>query len=96
MAAICKKFPNMMPKRTGKNTNVLGSLTFATSPQQLAYLQNYAKFIAEHPDIDVMYGTTKNEAFHAQLKSYFRNVMIQTRRNAKAVCQIATLAKLIG
>ena len=43
-----------------------------------------------------MYGTTRNEAFHRQLKSYFRNVMRQTRRNAQVVCEIATLGKAIA
>ena len=43
-----------------------------------------------------MYGTTQNEAFHAQLKSYSRNVMIQTRRNLQVVCNIVKLGKLLG
>ena len=42
-----------------------------------------------------MYGTTNAEAFHSQLKPFFRNVMIQTRRNATVVCMVATLAKLV-
>ena len=97
IAAICKKFPEMLGRKTGRTkTIVLGSLMHATSPSQLPYLQNYAKFIAAHPDIEVMYGTTQNEAFHQKLKGFFRNVMIQTRRNAKAICQVTTLAKLIG
>ena len=43
-----------------------------------------------------MYGTTRNEAFHQQLKSYFRNVMLQTRRHAKVVFKVATLGKVLA
>jgi hypothetical protein len=96
VAAICKTFPRMMRRKVEKKTTVLSSLEHATTPNQLGYLRNTTKIICSHPGIDVMYGTTQNEAFHAQLKSHFRNVMIQTRRHAKAVCQIVTLAKLIA
>ena len=96
VAAICKMFPHMMERKTDGQTTVFASLAYATTPNQLGYLMNFAKFVARHTDMEVMYGTTRNEAFHSQLKSYFRNIMIQSRRNAKVVCQIATMGKLIG
>ena len=44
----------------------------------------------------MMYGTTRNEAFHNQLKAFFRNVMHQTGRNAGNVCRVVTLSKLLA
>ena len=75
-----KRFPLMMERKVEGHTTILASLTHATSPNQLAYLQNFGLFVAKHPHIDVMYGTTRNEAFHKQLLSFFRNVMFQTSR----------------
>ena len=95
-AAICKKLPHMMNRKTDGTTTIFTCLEFATTANQLGYLMNFAKFVALHPHIQVMYGTTQNEAFNTQLKSYFRNVMVQTCRNAKVVCQIATMGKLTG
>ena len=42
------------------------------------------------------YGTTQNEAFHLQLKSFFRNITQQSGRNAQVVAGVATLAKLVA
>ena len=43
-----------------------------------------------------MYGTTHNEAFHSQLKPFYRNIMIETARDARTVSAVATTAKLIA
>ena len=86
----------MMQRIIDGKTTVLASLVHATSPGQLGYLQNFAQFVSSHPDLDVMYGTTQNEAFHSQLKSFFRNIMFQTRRNAHVIFQIVTFAKLLA
>ena len=40
--------------------------------------------------------TTRNEAFHRQLKAFYRNVMVQSARNATVVAAIATLSQLIA
>ena len=42
-----------------------------------------------------MKGTTRNEALHAQVKGYDRNVMLQAARRARVVADAATLSKLI-
>eukprot|EP00959_Pyramimonas_sp_CCMP1952_P146119 3059505-Pyramimonas_sp.AAC.1 len=73
-----------MTKTTSKKTTILGSLRYATSSKQLEYLLNLGRFIARNPDMEVMYGTTRNEALHMQLEAFFRNVFIQTERNARA------------
>ena len=43
----------------------------------------------------LFYSTTRNEAFHNQLKGFFRNVFQQTGRNAQMICKVATFAKLV-
>ena len=72
------------------------SLEFATSPTEVEYLLNISRYISRNPDVKVMYGTTRNEAFHNQLKAYYRNVMLQTGRNATLVASIVTAAKLVS
>ena len=96
IASLCHMFPREMGKTTGKKTTVLGSLGYATSPAQLEYLLNLGRFIARNPGVQTMYGTTRNEAFHMQLKAFFRNVFIQTERNARAVSSVCTFAKLLA
>ncbi len=89
-----------MPGARGANskvaTTVLASLEHATRPRQLECLMNLSRFAARSPHIPTMYGTTRHEAFHLQLKAFFRNVMFQTKRNATVVAQVATLSKLIA
>lgn len=97
LAVICKKFPAFCAKRIpGTKTTVIGSLRHATKPHELKYIMNFAIFIARNPGIEVPYGTTSNEAFHKQVKGFFRNVQIQTARNAVNVCSVIRLAKLIS
>ena len=57
---------------------------------------NASLFVHRNPDAPHMYGTTSLEAFMLQLKSFFRNVFHQTRRNALIVCKIATMSKIFG
>ena len=57
---------------------------------------NMSRFAARRPDVDVMYGATRNEAFHKQPKGFFRNVIFQTGRHAKGFAAVATLAKLVA
>ena len=75
---------------------VRASLAFATSPRQVEYLLNLSRFAARHPEVDVPYGTTRNEAAHNQLKSFYRNVLHQTGRNAQMVAAVCTSAKLLA
>ena len=96
VAALAETYPQDMAKTIGKShTTVLSSLEHALRPVGLEYLLNGARFIGRNPDIPVMYGTTRNEAFHMQLKSFWRNVMWQTSRNAKVVASLVTFAKLM-
>ena len=64
------------------------SLAFATAPRQVEYLLNLSRCAARRPEVDVPYGTTRNEAAHNQLKSYFRNVILQTGRNAQMIAAV--------
>ena len=96
VAALCKVFPSEMRKRTDKKTTIKGSLRYATRPVALEYLMNGSRFAARHPDIDVMAGTRRNEAYHLQLKFMFRNIMHQTSRNAEVVAGVASLIKLLA
>ena len=85
----------MLTKTIG-NTTVLSSLQHATSSQNLGYLMNLSLFAKRNPTVEIIFGTTRNEAFHMQLKSFFRNIYHQTGRNATLIYQVATLVKLIA
>jgi hypothetical protein len=96
IAALAITYPCAMRRRDAKGVTVLSSLTAATSPVQLGYLFNLPRFIARNPTHAVMYGTTRNEAFHAELKAFFRNIVKQTKRNAEHVASVVTLVKLVA
>jgi hypothetical protein len=68
----------------------------STRPVLLEYLMNGSRFASRNPGVAMMSGTRRNEAYHQQLKSMFRNVMFQTGRNAQVVADIATLVKLLA
>ena len=61
----------------------------------LGYLQNHSVAARRHPQA-MMYGTTRNEAYHQQLKTFYRNIFVQTGRNACLVAKLATTAKLLA
>jgi hypothetical protein len=98
VAALVVLFPEEMHrKKPGRgNPTILKSLRHSTRPVLLEYLMNASRFGARNPDIPMMTGTRRNEAYHQQLKSMFRNVMFQTGRNARVVADIATLVKLLA
>ena len=97
VAAICNSHPDIFSRRVGKGSStVLTSLEFATSRRELAYFKNFCKFVDNNPSIAVMFGTTRNEAFHKQLKAFYRNVFHQTSRHAQCIANVATLAKLLA
>ena len=96
IAAPCLAHPEMLRRSAGSGTTVIGSLKRATSSIELGYIQNFCKFVAMHPGMDVIFGTTRNEAFHLQLKAFYRNVMHQTARHARCVANVATLVKLLA
>ena len=93
MVSRLKKYP--LQKKADKTT-VMGSLKHATSSNELGYIRNFCKFVATHPGMDIPFGTTRNEAFHRQLKAFYRNVMHQTARHARCIANVATLAKLFA
>ena len=96
VAALCKTYPAEMTRRLPKGGTVLASLSAATTPVALEYLMNGPRFFARNPNVPHGYGTTKNKAFHRQLKSFFRNITQQSGRNAQVVAGVATLAKLVA
>ena len=98
LSAIAIKFPKQMRRKikNGKTkTTVYGSIVHATKREGLGYLFNHSRFLARHADIPLFYGTTASEAFHNQFKAFFRNVFHQTGRNARLVCRVVVLAKLL-
>ena len=61
----------------------------------MGYVLNVGRFGARNPKVTMLHGTTHNEAFHLELKAFFRNVMHQTSEHAVMICKIVTLVKLI-
>ena len=96
VATLCKLHPQDMRRIVDKKTTIFSSLQYSTAPAMLGYLMNLPRYIARNPHAQTMFGTTGNEAFHNQLKGWFRNVFFQTARNAELVCQVATSAKLLA
>ena len=43
---------------------VLAALTAATRPEATGYMMSMSKFAARNPELPVLYGTTRNGAFH--------------------------------
>ena len=57
---------------------------------------NGPRFAARNPDVQMVYGTTRNEAFHLQLKGFWRNIMHQTRGNAMVAASVVLIVKLLA
>ena len=95
VVALATKYPDDMQKHTGKRVKVINSLVHATSALALEYLFNNTRFIARNPHIEIMYGTTRNEAFHLELKSFFRNIRGVRARRAQLIGEVVTVAKLL-
>ena len=83
VAALAKGFPKQMKRKVESKVTVMGPLTAAMRPEATGYMMNMAKFAARNPSVKLMYATTPKEAFHKQLKSFFRNVIFQTGRHAE-------------
>ena len=96
VAAISSEYPREMERHTAKNVTVANSLRHATLPTALEYLFNNTRFIARNEGVDVVYGTTRNEAFHRELKGFFANVRCVRIRRAQLIGEIVTLAKLVA
>ena len=96
IAALTKCHEDQMQRSVGKGVTVLGSLMTATEPAELGYIMNVGRFIARNREIPVLHGTTHNEAYHLELKAFFRNVMSQSARHARMIARIATVAKLVA
>ena len=88
VAAICKQFLSMLRRCTGKTSTVRSSLIDAFSPGKMGQVCSLCR---SNPDVATPTGTTANEAFANQLKSWFRNVNFQKGRNAVNVLGVATL-----
>ena len=93
LAAICAAHPNMMQRKTSKNAAVSSSLERATTARELGYIQNTCKYVANNANYYVIFGTTRNEAFHKHLKALCRNVARQTQRRALCIATAVKLAK---
>ena len=76
VAALCKMFHGSLGRKTSSGSTVLSALAHATKPREMAFLMNLSRFSARHPDVDIPYGTVKNEALHMQLKSFYRNIVL--------------------
>jgi hypothetical protein len=96
VAALTIVFHKDMARKVAKGTTVKQSLIHATSPLNLEYLANIGRFGSRNPSVQLLTGTTHNEAYHLELKSFFRNVMHQTKEHAQLICKVATLSKLIA
>jgi hypothetical protein len=96
IAALAKEFPDELTRKIPKGGTVLSALKKSTEPTQLEYLLNGPRCFMRNPGIPLTYGTTRNEAFHRQLRSFFRNIIYQSGRNAHMVASIATVAKLLA
>ena len=70
LAAICATHPDATRRSTGKKATVLSSLEHATTVQELGYIRNFCKYVANNPTIEIMFGTTRNEAFHKRLTAF--------------------------
>ena len=80
----------------GKKISVLTSLCDSLCPRNLEYILNYTRFVARNPSVDIPYGTTSNEAFHNELKGFFRNIRTPTRRLVQILARLVTVVKLIA
>ena len=99
VAALVKQYPEEMRRTIGtgkKKTTVKSSLKAALAPAAVGYLMNIGRFLARNPDVATLHGTTHNEAYHKELKSFLRNVMRQTRRHAQMIAGVATFVKLVS
>ena len=85
-----------MSRTVEHRVTVLRSLVAATSPGAIGYLANIGRFAARHPELTHLHGTTHNEAFHRELKSFYRNVMTQSKSHAILVAKVVTFAKLVS
>ena len=70
----------------------------AMKPEAFEYLLNTSKFRARYSlkKTDLGVGTSGNEAAHAELKSWGRNVFQQSAARAKAVIQCFVLGKIVS
>lgn len=99
VAAIANTHKRFLSKSIGsgrRKVSVFASLQAAMGPTEVGYLQNIGRFAARYPCARMLHGTTHNEAYHLELKAFFRNVMRQSRQHARMVCAIATVAKLVA
>ncbi len=96
VAGLASQFPQELGKKTGKGVTVLDALAYATRPVMLEYLFNNTRLIARNPSVDVMYGTTRNEAFHEELKGFFRNIRAVRARRAHLIGEVVTVTKLLA
>ena len=92
---LARNYPQQMARKVDAQSTVLRSLVFATSPREMGYVLNVGRFVARHPNVTMLHGTRHNEAFHMELKAFFRNVMRQTREHAVIICKMVNLVKLV-
>ena len=95
-ATWCKSCPKDIVKIAKNKTTVLASLKASMSAEQVEYLLNYARFISRNQDVPVPYGTTGNEAFHNELKGFFRCVYTPKRRYVKSLVDVIAAVKSVS
>ena len=97
IAAVVRKHRRWMEKRPkNKIATAFGSIAHAMSARHLEYLLNFARFVARNPKVDVPFGTTPNEAFHNELKAYFRGIYTPSRSRIVGASRVITSVKLIA
>ena len=88
-ADLCRKF---------KEKTLRSTLMAAMKPEAFEYLLNSSKFRARHSlkTTDLGVGASGNQAAHAELKSWGRNVFQQSAERAKAVIQCFVLGEIVS
>ena len=79
---------------TKRSKAVLASITDSFLPRNREYLLNFARFVSRNPDLEIMFGTTPNEAYHKEFAGYCSGIRTPTARCIKGIAQVATTGKL--
>lgn len=95
VAALCMVHHHLMRRKTATKSTVFASLKFATTGAQLQYLMNGSRYIARHPEVERMSGTTSCEAVHGELARFFRSTTQQSARSAGAMVDLFCLKKVL-
>ena len=87
-------YPEELTRHTHKQGTVKGSLVYNFSSPQVDYLVSHGRYVARTHG-PILYGTTANEAFHAQVKRYFNNKTGFTRAYARTAARTFQLGHVL-